>query len=445
MPIFILVVIALIVLAVLFLIIRAMIAPKRTAEIQKMIEAGKYSTAIKLAKKVLEKNEHNFLAQYYLGKAYLANNQQDLAMEQFQTINDKGMFNASFPESMFRKDMAEMYKMTNQVEEALKEYLLLTKLEPRVAEHYFEAAKLFEQRDKPEQAFKYYKIATENNPKYVEAHLALSKLLISSKKLIDAKKQIEYTIKISPDTYSAYYYQGKIMKEMKEFSAAVNAFEKASRDPEFRQRSFLERGLCFMDANHNEKAIPDFERSLTYSKNDGAPETIYARYFLAMCYEKNLNIDAAIKQWEAILKVKRSFKDVNAKLEQYKDLTENDQMKDYLTSTSANFLTLCTRITENCFGLQVQDSKTERYGAFILASQSISSMQKNFLYFFRDSTPVGESFLRTVLEEGKQAKTTRNVIVSNSGFTTAAYQFAEGRPFELINKEKLESLLESMH
>lgn len=447
MPVVFLIIIALFVFIALFFIVHAIMTPKRTNEIARLIEAEKYTAAIKLAKSIIEKNERNFLARYYLGRAYIANGRADLAMQEFQEVNNKAVFGPTFPEEIFRHDMAELYKQFEQPEEALKEYILLTKIEPKNAENYFEAGKLFELREKPEQALKYYKLATSTDSKYANAHLALGKLLIKQKQFADAKKEIDYTIKLSPDKYSSYYYLGKIMKEMKEYNAAVNAFEKASRDSDYRQKALLERGLCFMEVNHHEKAIPDLERAISNAKSPASPETLYARYFLASCFERNHNLEAAIKQWEAIKQVKRNFKDVAAKLNNYKDLQDNDNMKDYLTSSTAGFLELCQKIAIKNFNVKITASKSERFGCTLQADNSNeetgSNMrtQKSLFYFFRENVPVDDHFLRTVLEEMKRNRLTRCIICSSCGFTTAAHTFAEGRPFELVDKEKLNELL----
>ena len=49
---------------------------------------------------------------------------------EYMLVNQNAIFNGDIPELSFRKDMAVLHKKFNHPEEALKEYLLLTKLEP---------------------------------------------------------------------------------------------------------------------------------------------------------------------------------------------------------------------------------------------------------------------------------------------------------------------------
>ena len=277
---FILVLLVLICFLLVF-IIKNFATPRKIEGIQKLIKQGKYSSAIKLAKSMITKDPRDFKAHYYLGKAYLADNKPELALMEFKTVNQTAIFDQFFSEIEFRKQIAQLYFKFNQPEEALKEYLLLTKLEPNNAENFYNAGKIFEQRNKSEQALQYYKKTISLNKRHVKAHAALGLLLFKGKNYADARKEIDYAIRLSPETFSSYYYLGKILKENKDYSGAVNAFEKALRDPEFKQRALIERGACYLAENSYEKAINEYDRAVRASKDDSAQETLYARYFLA--------------------------------------------------------------------------------------------------------------------------------------------------------------------
>ena len=92
-----------------------------------------------------------------------------------------------------------------------------------------------------------------------------------------------------------------------------------------------------MIAGRIDNALVDFQRAIELDKDNSQAETLYARYFLAACYEKSRKIDKAIEQWEAIYKRNKSFRDVSAKLSEYKDLQANDYLKDYLTCSNEEF------------------------------------------------------------------------------------------------------------
>ena len=280
----------------IFVILKSVANPKHISGIEKLIKQGKYQNAIKAAKTLITKEPRDFKAHYVLAQAYIENNQPELALMELKTVEQTAIFGPDLNEARFRNQIAALYNRFNQHEEALKEYLLLTKLEPANAEHYFNAGKIFEERNKLEQAMGYYTKTVQLNKRHTKAHAALALLYYRGKNLADAKKHLDIALRLSPETYSTYYYQGKILKDSGDFSGALSSFEKAARDPEYKQKAFIERGSCYVALKDMDKAALEYERAVKASKDDGAQETLYARYFLASCYEKARKIDSALEQ-----------------------------------------------------------------------------------------------------------------------------------------------------
>ena len=432
-----------------YVIFRSLLAPKHIEGIKKLTAQGKYAQAVKLAKSLINKNTRDFEAHYYLALAYLADNKPELALMELKFINQNAVFDETrIPEAEFRHKIASLYIKFNQSDEALKEYLLLTKLEPGNPDNFYSAAKLLEQFNKSDQAMYFYKTTIKLNKKHAKAHEALGVLLFRNKQLTDAKKEIDRAISLNQDAFSAYYYQGKIFKELKDYPNAVNAFEKSLRSPEYKQRAFLERGSCFIAVNNIDRAVYEFDRAVKASKDDGSQETLYARYFLASCYEKLRKVDLAIEQWSKIYAKNKSFRDVAAKLSEYKDIQANDGMKEYLTTSTENFLTLCRQIVEVAMNLVPQNIDETRFGCKMVATEKKSdnwmTVRQKFyvIYFYRDTDLIEDTTIRQVLDEVKKQNYTKGIICTSASFAYSAVTLAENRPVELINREQLEQLLE---
>ena len=272
-------------------------------------------------------------------------------------------------------------------------------------------------------------------------------ILFRAKQFGEAKKAIDYALKLSPETFSTYYYLGKIQKESKEYPAAVKSFEKACRDPDFKQRALLERGSCYMMANATDNAQLEFEKAIKAGKDEKAQETLYARYFLANCYEKNRKIDKAIEQWQLISKVNRNFRDVPSKLSEYKDLQSNDSLKEFLTSSNAEFLEICKKAALAGFSMAAQTAEETKWGCQIIATEQKKDDWMNvrkqlfLLNFYRVTDPIEDSEVRRTLDFAKSKNCAKAYACTSSEFTTAAIRFAENRPIELVPKEKLEAIL----
>ena len=432
----------------LFFVVKSVVSPKKIESLQKLIKQGKISSAIKNAKAIIQKDPQNYLAHYYLGKAYLKDNKSELALMELKYVDQHAVFDANLSELEFRQEIAPLYTKFNQPDEALKQYLLLTKLNPRDAENFYNVARIYEAKGKSDAALGFYDKTIKLNKRHVKAHAAMGLLLFRAKQLQEAKKEIDLAISLSPETFSSYYYLGKILKENKDFPGAVKAFEKAQRDSEFRQKALIECGTCYMAGNSIDNAINCFERAISSVKDSEKQETIYARYFLASCYEKTRKIEKAIEQWELIYAKNHSVRDVAAKLSEYKDLQANDSLKEYLTSSEENFLQICKNACIAGIKLEPQQITMQKWGCQILATEAKDAdwrsirKQAFLIKFFRETDPLEDFIVRKTLDEIKSQNCSKAFICSSSGFTRSAVAAAENRPCELVNKESLEKLLD---
>lgn len=428
-------------------VIKSLAAPKKLDAINRLIKQQKYTAAQKAAKSLIAKDPHDYHAHYYLGKAYLADHKNELALMEFKSVAQNAIFDAQLPEIEFRKQLSQLYLKFNQLDDALKEFLLLTRLEPTNSENFYNCGKIYEQQNNAESALGFYQKAIKFNKKHIKAWSGMGMLLFRAKQFNEAKKAIDYALKLSPETFSTYYYLGKIQKESKEYSAAVKSFEKACRDPEFKQRALLERGSCYMLANSIDNAQLEFEKALKASKDERSQETLYARYFLASCYEKNRKIDKAIEQWQIISKINRGFRDVQSKLSEYKDLQSNDSLKEFLTSSNAEFLEICKKAAMAGFSMAAQTAEETKWGCQIIATEQKKddwmNMRKQLflLNFYRITDPIEDAEVRRTLDFAKSKNCVKAYACTSSEFTTTAIRFAENRPIELVPREKLESIL----
>ncbi|MCQ2610162.1 MAG: tetratricopeptide repeat protein [Treponema sp.] len=430
------------------LVLKAVIAPKKIDGLQKYIKQGKIAPAIKLAKNLIQKNPSDYLAHYYLGKAYLLDNKLELALMELKYVDQKGIFDQDLSELDFRNEIAPLYQKFNQPDEALKQYLLLTKLNPRDAENFYNVAKIYDAKGKADAALGFYDKCIKLNRRHVKAHAAMGLLLFRAKQFQEAKKEIDLAISLSPETFSTYYYLGKILKENKDFPGAVKAFEKAGRDAEYRQKALIECGTCYMAGQSMENAVNCFERAIASQKDADKQETLYARYFLASCYEKNRKIEKAIEQWEEIYKKNRQFRDVAAKLSEYKELQANDSLKEFLTSSEEEFTRICQLVCKNGLGLEPQQVENKKGCCIIYGTPNSNNDWRNVrkqvysCFFFRESDPIEDVIVRKALDEVKSKGFTKTYMLSSSGFTRTAIGAAENRPAELLGKEQLEKVLD---
>jgi tetratricopeptide (TPR) repeat protein len=432
----------------IFFIVKSLAAPQKVEALAGLMKKGKTQAVIKLARKLVLREPKNAEAHYYLGLAYHKDGRDELALMEFKAVNQLGLSGKNIPEVEFRQLLAQLFIRYKQGEEALKEYLLLIKLLPNQPDYYYWAGKLFTERNRTDMAANYLRKAAELNPKDGKVLYELGVMLYKDKKVREAKAALEAALKYQSENAQIHFYLGKIQKDAKDYAAAAGAFEKAARDPEFRIRALVERGGCYMALNAPEKAIPDLERAAGAITDEAAQDGLYARYFLGLCYEKIRELDKAIAQWEKIYAQKKNFRDVGEKLAQYQELRSDDNIKDYLTSTPADFIELCQAVVNQAMDLQIQNSKSLPDGCELKAIENDSAKWRNIrktprlIRFYRSPDPVDEPKVRSGLDDAKDANITRAAIITSAEFTRAALDYANSRPVELFNKEKLQTLLQ---
>ena len=432
---------------VAFFLLRSILVPKRVGSLQALLNQNKTQAVIKAAKQLVAKDARNADAHYLLGLAYDRENKQELALMELKTVNQIGNFDGIVDEVPFRKKIAELYLKFNQAEEALKEYLILLKRDPNNAEYYFEVGKIFEERNRTDKAAQYYKKATDLNPCNGEARARLGLILYRAKRSVEARAELDAAVRAQPENYEAWYYIGKILKDSRDCVAAMSAFEKASREPALKVKALIERGGCYITLGNLERAISELERAAKLA-DEGTSESLYAHYFLAHCHEKMRRIELAVEEWEYIFSKKQNFRDVAEKLAKYQELRTDDRMKDYLTLGQDQFVEVCKRLTE-AMGLTVRDVRTIDGGGEVIAVESTSkwrnarSMPK-LIRYLRVADTIDESTVRDAHEEMRKQSITRGLIVTSSTFSRLAQDYAENRPVDLFNKDKLQSLLQQI-
>ena len=190
-----------IIVFVAVMLIRNILAPKKIGSIKKLIKDGKYQAAEKLAKAILAKNSRDYEAHYWLGATYLASGKQEQAYIEFKAVNDNAVLDGSIPEIDLRKHLTKLYHKYGEEEAALREYLLLTKLEPQNAENFYNAGKIYEASGDTSMAVGMYQKTIGVNKKHSKAHSALGYIFLKNKQYVSAQAEIDQALRLEPECW----------------------------------------------------------------------------------------------------------------------------------------------------------------------------------------------------------------------------------------------------
>lgn len=442
--------IALIIGAVIFVKMRNVSLPAKFNIINNHIKNGNPKSAVKLCKNIIAKNPKNYDAHYFMGLAYLKLNQDELALEEFKTFDKSGVISKNISEYDLRMHLAELYVKFNKTDEALKEYALLAQKKTNGYEVYFKMGELFDSKGNKQQAAAYYMKTLQLKKKYVPALYNLGIIYFDFKKYIDAKKIFSMLKTEDSGNLKAYYYLGVIDKNEGDYNSAIANLEKATRDKEIKVKALAERGLVYSLMGKKELAVVEFERALNNLNGESQNFVLNIRYFLADTYESLRDINNAVKQWQLIQSVKPGFKNVDEKLVLYQDSTMDDSMKDFMIAANDDFLEICQNIAiaKEHNVEEIRSVNNNEYIEMLVSENNngwINLKKKlKIMRVYRGSDPIDERQIREISDFIKAKEYFKAFIISAVGFTERAIAFAQERPLELIGKNELQKILKNI-
>ncbi|RME90562.1 MAG: tetratricopeptide repeat protein [Candidatus Hydrogenedentota bacterium] len=432
----------------IFYIIKTYVVPKKIDEISEMIRAGQLGPAIKRLQKLIEDNDRDPYTHYLLAEAYNAQKNYPKAMLEYKQVLKINKFSGKVKEAQVRSRLAKLYLAQNNLDEAKKEYLILTKLDPTNADNFFQVAKLFDEAGVPDKAVPYYKQALKINPAHAEAHYRLGVIEYTAGNTTEAKRALTEAVKLDPNNLSAHYYLGMTLKSLKDYEWALKEFDTAARDDKLKAKALLGKGLCYIEKDQMQNAIAEMEKGLSVAPK-GSDTEMNLRYFIAAAAERLRDFHTAIAHWERLHDMNPKFRDVAEKLKMYDEFRTDDSIKDFMIASPGKFEMISRKIIEH-LGLNIVDLQVINDSeVHCLAMESDVKFRntkrgQQVIYILRTTDPIPEKTVRALHEEMRANGATRGMCLTTSEFTTQAELFAQSRPIELVDKKEIVKILRAV-
>jgi tetratricopeptide (TPR) repeat protein len=431
---------------IVFMYYRFIRKPKRLQRIYEQILAGDTRNSIRDLKAIIIKGGGSVDTHYLLAECYRREHNYQMAVVEYRYCVNTGKKPALSTEKDIRQGLVECYLALGKEDDALQELFALIQLEPKNAEYLYRIAKIFYDRGNLEQAVTYFDRTVKADPFHALSLSYLGMIMFHVNQIKESLVYLTRAIKADPRNFRAFYYLGRVYMEGKDFIKAITYFDSAQLSPEYRIRTLIQKGICYREMEETNSAIEEFKKAISAARGKDVNLLLTAKYALGDLYEKNGKLAEAIEQWEDIHRLKPSYRDVPEKLDKYQTLRADDNMKDFLVSSTPVFESICANIAEH-LGFTVLDIKHIGTSiATIVASPKTGivrnpKQQRVYIKIYRDAINLGVDAMKTLVEEAKVQRCGSAVCISPVKFRSDANEFTVARQVRLVDGEELAKIL----
>jgi len=403
-------------------------------------------TIIKNTTKKLDINPHDPEALSELGELYYREENWDQALKTYGVLAELGNHGPHEFEANLCCGISAL--KLGMSDEAYKYFNAARSLNANSFDVNYNLGALEFQRKNYEKAIQLLSQARVQDPEDAPTLRTLGHSYFRVNKHKEAMTFIRKAIDLAPDDKESLYTLGECYYEAKQIEQALRIFNHLRGDPAMGASACLTCGMINAEARQYEKAIQDFELGLRH-ENIRADVRVDLRYRLATCYLKQNDIARALALLRTIQAENPSYKDVAMLIGKYQELNANKNLQIFLMAPSGDFVALCRKIVMSYFPkakVKISNiSVNKNEWADILAEVDTSRWSDLIMFrFIRTQGSIGELIVRDFHSHLKEVKAGKGICITVGGFTEEARRYTEARLIDLIEKDKLTAILNTV-
>jgi len=415
------------------------------------LSRGDREAIIKDANKRLTQNPNDPQALFALASAYYDEGNYEKAFKNYETLIEQLSIN-NHVEGVDNFEAHLKYgicaRKLGMIEQAYKGLAAARTYRQDNFEVNYELGMLEFDRKNYEKAIQLLQSARVQDPDNPAVLRCLGHTLFKLKKPKEAMNFIRKAIDLAPDDKESLYTLAECYHEANQTEQALRIFNHLRADPVMGPNSCLIAGKIHMDTRQNELAIQDFEIGLKH-QNIKMDIMLELRYYLATNYIKMNEIGKAIPHLKQINSENSGYKDVAVLLGKYMELNANRNLQTFLMASSADFVALCRKIVMTYYPkskvkvLNISVQKNEWADIFTEIDTAKWSDVVMFR-FIRTQGAVGELIVRDFHSHLKEVKASKGICITVGTFTEEAKRYTEARLIDLIEKDRLQAMLNAL-
>ncbi len=290
--------------------------------------------------------------------------------------------------------------------------------------------------------------AAQAKPDHAPTLRHLGHAQFKAKRYKEALVNLRKAAELEPEDKDSLFAMGECYYELGQNDQAIRIFSHLRADPKLGPNASLFSGTLQLNMRQFQKAIMDFEIGLRHPEIP-VETLVELKYRLAAAYLRAQELAKAVTVLNEIQSIFPNYKDVPAQLAKYRELNSNRNLQIYLMGATGEFVTLCRRIALSFFPkakVKITDiSVNKNDWADILTEVETSKWQDIILFrFIRSTGTVGELTVRDFHARLKDVKAGKGYVISAGTFSDEARRFVEARLLDLLDKDQLAKLLNTV-
>ena len=415
---------------------------------RKKFKAKDHAQVLKEANRRLAQNPKDTDALTALGEIYYAEQAWDKAFKTYESLLEAAAGNPELDEFSINRSYGLCALRLNRFEEAYKGLVVAHAVKQDDFETNYNLGYLEFQRRQYERAIMHLRAAVRDNPEHAMTLRYLGHALFKVKNHREALAALKKAVDLQPDDKESLFAMGECFHDLGQDEQAIRIFTHLRTDPALGPSAALFSGTIHLNQRQFQKAVMDFEIALRHP-DIKIEVLVEIKYRLAAAYLKEQEISKAVALLNEVQQIFPNYKDVPAQLVKYKELNSNRNLQVYLLSATSDFITLCRKITLTFFPkakIKITDISVQKNDwADILAEVETSRWSDVVLFrMIRSTGTIGELVLRDFHAHLKDMKAGKGYCITAGNFSDEAKKFVEARLIDLMEKERLMALLNSI-
>jgi tetratricopeptide (TPR) repeat protein len=439
-------IIGLVAIVVVFMIVMSYKGDGKTGK--KGQQSRGKDAVIRSATKRLSQNPRNPQALQEIGDIYFQDEAWPDAMKTYETLLEVAGGNSGVDEFQANLRYGIAALKQNMPNEAFKGLSAARALRQDNFEVNYNLGYLEFQRKNYEKAIQLLDQARKQDPESSAALRYLGHALFRVKKAKEAMNYIRKAIDLAPDDKESLFTLAECYYEANQADQALRLFNHMRADPVMGPHACLLAATINLEQHQQDAAIQDFEIGLRHQhiKSDILVEL---RYKLAQVYLGKNDIGKALQLLRLIQSETPQYKDVDMLISKYQELNANRNLQIYLMAPSADFVALCRKIVMTYFPraktkiTNISVNKNE--WADIQAEVDTPQWSDVVMFrFIRTQGSIGELIVRDFHSHLKEVKAGKGICITVGIFTDEAKRYTEARLIDLIEKDRLSTILNTV-